>query len=40
MKHKGQRWRVLKEFADGVLAVNEENKKLEVRVFAKLALVK
>lgn len=40
MRYKGQRWRILKEFADGVLALNEDNEKLEVRLFAKLSSIK
>lgn len=40
MRYKGQRWRILKEFANGVLAINEESKKLEYRVFPKLTVIK
>ena len=40
MKYRGQRWRILKQFADGVLAVNEENEKLEIKTFAKLIAIK
>lgn len=40
MKYKGQKWRILKEFTDSVLAVNEDSVQLELRIFAKLIVIK
>lgn len=40
MKYKGQQWRILKEFTDVVLAINEDNPNMELRTFAKLIIIK